>query len=359
MASESNPIDFPVPAEPSSVPDAAAPPPRAELLADLVLGGEASVPAGDYGPPIPSRFPDLARRQLEVRDLERRFRERLTPLVAPNPRTSRRFRGLARWYRGFASRRRDTAVDEFGMAPSVRARRRRLFELLYRRYFRVEVEGIDNVPDRGPVVLVANRSGVLPFDVVMLIEALRLDHPSSRELRPLVEDAVYHLPFLGVALSRVGAVRACQENADRLLERSQAVAVFPEGAQGSSKLFGDRYRLRRFGRGGFVKLAARNRATMIPVGIVGAEESMPLLGKSEHAGRAIGLPLVPVTPTFPLLGPLGLVPLPSRWRIHFGAPVEADVDPADRRAVVDVAGRVRSDIEGLIAAALRARGRAF
>jgi 1-acyl-sn-glycerol-3-phosphate acyltransferase len=341
-------------ADASAVPDAAVPPRPSERITDVVLGGEATVPAGEYGPPIHSRFPDPARRRLEVSDLERRLRERLTPLLPAPVRPPAALGGLIRIYRELAMRRRPP-VDEFGRDPVAQGRARRILEPLYRRYFRVEVDAIERVPDRGPVILVANHGGVLPFDLLMLMEALRLEHPSRRDLRPLVEDAMFHLPFLGVALSRVGAVRACPENADRLLGAGAAVAVFPEGHKGPSKLYGERYQLKRFGRGGFVKLAVRNRAPLVPVAIVGAEESMPLVGKAVRGARAFGLPLFPLTPTFPLLGPLGLLPLPSRWRIHFGEPIDPP-RAAGHKAVKEVSAQVRSEVEALLAAALESRG---
>lgn len=350
MSSDTN---SPEPGE-SPVPDAAPPPSRSERLSEVVLGGEATVPAGEYGPPIPSRFPDPARRRLEVRTLERRLRERLTPLVPGPVRSTAPISGLVKVYRKLALRGRAPS-DEFGADPAARSTARRILEPLYRHYFRVGVSGIEHVPDSGPVILVANHSGLLPFDVVMLMEALRLEHPAGRALRPLLEDTMVHVPFLGVALSRIGVVRACPENADRLLGQGAAVAVFPEGLQGSGKLFGERYQLKRFGRGGFVKLAARNRAPLVPVGIVGAEEAMPLLGRAVRAGRAVGLPMLPLTPTFPLLGPLGLAPLPSRWRIHFGAPIEPPASE-DRREIKTVAAEVRSAVERLLGEALRERG---
>ena len=333
-----------------SVPDAGAPAPGDRITTELVLGGEATVPTGDYGPPIESRFPDPERRRVEVRNLERQVRERLTPLLIAPPLPRLHLGGLVRLYRDFTLRRR-APVDSYGRDPAAVARVRPLLELFYRRYFRVEVSGAENIPDRGAAILVANHGGVLPVDVVMLMEAVRLESSAGRELRPLVENAVFHLPFLGLGLSRIGAVRAHPDNARRLLSEGQLVAVFPEGTQGSGKLLGERHTLKRFGRGGFVKLASRNQVPLIPVAVVGAAESMPLLARLERLGRLLGLPMVPITPTFPLLGPLGLLPLPSRWRIYFGAPIEPPPEPGDRAAVKQVAATVRDAIEQLIAAA--------
>lgn len=338
-----------------TVPDAAEP---SRDLSDLILGGEATVPTGDYGPPIASQFPDPARRNVEVRNLERQVRERLTPLFVAPPLPRLHLGGLVRTYRKLVLRRRGP-VDAFGRDPASVVRWRSVLEALYRRYFRVEVDGAGNIPERGAAILVANHGGVLPVDVLMLMEAVRLESPTGRAVRPLVENAIFHLPFLGVGMSRIGAVRANPDNARRLIDAGELVAVFPEGTQGSTKLLSERHELKRFGRGGFVKLAARNRVPLIPVAIIGAAESMPLIARLERVGRAFGLPALPITPTFPLLGPLGLLPLPARWRIHIGAPITPPEDAGDHAAVKEVATAVRDAIEAQIGAAVERRGRAF
>jgi 1-acyl-sn-glycerol-3-phosphate acyltransferase len=168
-------------------------------------------------------------------------------------------------------------------------------------------------------------------------------------VRWLAEDFVYHLPFLGAFMNRIGAVRACQENAERLLEGERCVLVFPEGIKGIGKLFRDRYQLQRFGRGGFVKLALRTGAPIVPVAIVGAEEAAPMLYKVEYLTEALGLPFVPVTPGFPLFGPLGLIPAPVKWRIRFLPPVDLEgsgPESADDALLVNrLAERVRGTIQ--------------
>ena len=204
---------------------------------------------------------------------------------------------------GAALSRGSDEVDEFGYDPAYERRVLPLFELLYDKYFRVEVHGIDRVPARGRCLLVANHSGALPLDGVMLRLAVRREHPQRRDVRWLAEDGIFHLPFLGNFTNRVGAVRACQENAERLLEHETLVVVFPEGTKGIGKLFRDRYKLQRFGRGGFVKLCLRTRTPIVPVAIVGGEETHPMLARIEYLTKAIGIPYIPVTPTFPLLGP--------------------------------------------------------
>ncbi len=255
---------------------------------------------------------------------------------------------------------RSEQVDEFGLDPSVDARSRAGFEAMFRKYFRAEVSGLEHVPSSGRALLVANHSGTFPWDGVMLKTALRLEHPAHRELRWLTEDFVYHFPFLGTFLSRIGAVRANPENAERLLARDGLVAVFPEGIQGIGKLYRQRYQLQRFGRGGYVKLALRSGAPLIPTAIVGAEETNPLLFKVGWLSKLTGLPYLPVTATFPWLGPLGLVPLPARWKVVFGPPVdlsEYGPEGADDAILVNrLNERVRATIQSMVDDAVAARG---
>ena len=216
---------------------------------------------------------------------------------------------------------RSDEVDEFGLDPLFEERFRPVFEWLYKRYWRVEATGLKNIPKSGRALLVANHSGVFPYDGAMISMAVRMKHPEHREVRPLVEDFIYHFPFLGAFVSRVGAVRACQENAERLLRQGALVAVFPEGIKGNVKYYRKRYQLQRFGRGGFIRLCMHTRTPIIPVAVVGAEEIHPVIARADWLGRIIGMPVLPITPTMPLLGPLGLVPLPSKWHIHFGKPI--------------------------------------
>jgi 1-acyl-sn-glycerol-3-phosphate acyltransferase len=266
---------------------------------------------------------------------------------------------LRQWGRA-SLRGRSEHVDEFGLDPSVDARSRAGFEALFRRYFRAAVSGIEHVPASGRALLVANHSGTFPWDGVMLKTAIRLEHPARRELRWLTEDFVYHFPFLGTFLSRIGAVRANPENAERLLARDALVAVFPEGIQGIGKLYRQRYQLQRFGRGGYVKLALRSGAPLVPTAIVGAEETNPLLFKVGWLSKLTGLPYLPVTATFPWLGPLGLVPLPARWKVVFGSPIdlsEYGPEGADDAILVNrLNERVRATIQTLVDDAVSARG---
>jgi len=250
-------------------------------------------------------------------------------------------------------------VDDFGFDPAYEQRLRPGLDLLYRRYFRVQCQGIDRVPAEGRAVIVANHSGVIPLDGAMLRAAFRLDHPHNRELRWLTEDFAFHLPFAGVLLNRIGAVRACPENAERLLSKDALIAVFPEGVQGVKKLFAERYQLQRFGRGGYIRLCLRMRAPLVPCAIIGAEETNPLLYRFDWAAQLLKLPFLPVTPTFPWLGPVGLLPAPTRWKLSFGEPILFDnygPEAANDDVLVGrLSERVRNSIQSLLDAGLRDR----
>jgi 1-acyl-sn-glycerol-3-phosphate acyltransferase len=249
-------------------------------------------------------------------------------------------------------RHRSDEVDDFGLDAVYEKRLRPVVDFLYQRYFRIAADGMANVPDAGRCLVVANHSGSLPLDGLMLRACLRLEHPAERELRWLAEDYVYYLPFVGAFMSRVGGVRACPENAERLLAKESLVAVFPEGVKGIGKLYRDRYQLQRFGRGGFIRLCLRTQTPLVPCAVVGAEEASPLLYRDETISKLLGLPYLPVTPTFPLLGPLGLVPAPTKWRIRFGEPIRFDghgPDAADDPVLVGrLAERVRAGIQRMI-----------
>ncbi|AUX23503.1 uncharacterized protein SOCEGT47_040300 [Sorangium cellulosum] len=266
---------------------------------------------------------------------------------------------LRQWGRA-GLRSRSEEVDEFGFDPKYEARYKVLFDFLYRHYFRVDLEGVEHIPREGRCLVVSNHSGgPIPYDGLMLRTAVRREHPAQRELRWLAEDFVYYLPFAGTIMNRLGAVRACQENAERLLAGGRLVAVFPEGVKGIGKLYKDRYRLQRFGRGGFIRLCLRTRTPLIPCAIVGAEETNPLLYRVEHVTRALGIPYLPITPTFPALGPLGLVPAPTKWKIRLAEPVHFDAygpEAADDQLLVRrLAERVRATIQGLIDETLATR----
>jgi 1-acyl-sn-glycerol-3-phosphate acyltransferase len=258
----------------------------------------------------------------------------------------------------------DYAEDEWGFDEEFAESVTPLFEFLYDVWWRVKSTGLDNVPAQGRVMLVANHAGSLfPFDASMMAAAIRNQHPAPRWPRFMVLDWAFVLPFLSAFMRRVGGVPANPDNATRLLEQDHLVMVFPEGVKGTGKPFSERYRLQRFGRGGFVEIALRTRSPIVPVAVVGSEEIYPKLGDSQALARLVGAPFVPITPTFPWLGALGLVPLPSRWRIEFGEPIDLTDHPPeaadDRQLVFDLSEQVREVIQQKLYENLVLRGSAF
>ena len=245
-------------------------------------------------------------------------------------------------------------VDPFGFDLRFTETLRPFLEFLYTVWWRVEASGIENVPADGAGLVVANHSGVLPYDGLMVNVAIRHEHPARRECRMLALDMFALLPFLAPLLARSGAVRANQENGERLLRAGELVGVFPEGVKGVGKYYRDRYRLARFGRGGFVRLALRTGAPIVPCAVFGAEEIHPVLAKANWIGKPLGLPYFPITPTFPALGLLGVVPLPTKWSIEFADPIatrkygpEAADDPIlVNRISEGVRGTVQRMIDG-------------
>jgi len=245
-------------------------------------------------------------------------------------------------------RRRAEHIDDFGHDPVYERKLGPILDFLCQHYFRCETQGVDNIPAEGRCLVVANHSGTLPLDGVMLRRAVRLRHAAKRELRWLAEDFIFYLPFLGVLMNRLGAVRACQENAQRLLMEESLVVAFPEGTKGVKKLFRQRYQLQRFGRGGYIRLCLRTGTPIVPCAIIGAEETNPLLFRLEQIPRLIGWPYLPVTPTFPLLGPLGLLPAPTKWKMIFGEPLDFEqYGPADANDHVLV-GRLSEQVQAAI-----------
>jgi len=244
----------------------------------------------------------------------------------------------------------DYPIDEFGFDPDLTdhvflTAARPLFE----KYFRVETRGIENVPATGGALIVANHSGTIPIDAIGVAVALHDEHPEQRHLRMLGADLVFRLPVVAPLARKAGHTLACNADAERLLTSGEVVGVWPEGFKGVGKPFSERYKLQRFGRGGFVSAALKTGVPIIPVSIVGAEEIYPMIGNMKTLARLLGLPYVPVTPTFPLLGPLGLVPLPSKWLIEFGEPIPTDqYGPAaaeDPMLVFNLTDQVREVIQ--------------
>src|ERR687897_2375983 len=257
----------------------------------------------------------------------------------------------------------DYSEDEWGFDEDFAELVEPFFAFLYDSWWRVSVEGAERVPAHGGALLTSNHAGILPWDATMISMALLREHPLPRHPRFLVLDWAFDLPWVSSAIRKVGGVVASPFNALRLLEQDQLVAVFPEGVKGTGKPFSERYRLQRFGRGGFVEVALRTGAPIVPVAGLGREEIYPKLAESRALARVIGAPFVPITPTFPWLGPLGLIPLPSRWRIEFCEPIDLSEHPPeaadDRQLVFDLSEQVRELIQNKLYENLVLRGSAF
>jgi 1-acyl-sn-glycerol-3-phosphate acyltransferase len=215
-------------------------------------------------------------------------------------------------------------VDEWGYDPEMLEAVAPFFEFLYRKYWRVTTTGLEHVPAEGRALLVVNHSGQLPFDGSMVASAVRLEHPGARLVRSMFATWFPTLPFISDILVKCGQVLATEDNGTRLLQQDELVAVFPEGYKGVGKLYKERYQLARFGRGGFIRMALKSQAPILPVAVVGAEETYISLAKSDLMAKLIGFPYFPISPTFPWLGPLGLIPLPTKWYIDIGEPIPMD-----------------------------------
>ncbi|BBM82491.1 lysophospholipid acyltransferase family protein [Candidatus Uabimicrobium amorphum] len=227
--------------------------------------------------------------------------------------------------------------DNWGMNREAVAVALKFIKYLYQ-YFRVETEGIENIPS-GRVLLVANHSGQLPIDGALIYYAMATQAQPPRIARAMFERFVPRVPFVSTMMSRCGHVIGDPINCKKLLLNNEAVLVFPEGVRGSGKLYWQRYKLQRFGTG-FMRLALETQTPIIPVSVVGAEEIYPALYNFKFLAKLLKLPYFPITPTWPLLGPLGVVPYPSKVSLHFGAPLifEGDFDGTEEHIseLVDV-----------------------
>jgi 1-acyl-sn-glycerol-3-phosphate acyltransferase len=246
----------------------------------------------------------------------------------------------------------DRRIDDWGRSERVEgAFDATVVEFFYRYWFRCEVEGIENVPADGGALLVSNHAGALPPDAVMIGKAIRDEHSHPRPLYMTVEHFFKGYPGFSALLPKIGCVPAHPANVHRLLQdEGQLVLVFPEGRKGTEKLVKDRYRVQRFGRGGFVEAAMRAEATLVPVCVVGAEEAAPIFAHSKLLQRATGLIYFPLTPTFPWLGPAGMLGyLPAKFKIRFLDPIDTTrmgSEPAEDKALVQsVAQEVRARIQ--------------
>ncbi len=256
----------------------------------------------------------------------------------------------------------DYVVDEYGFDQEIT---QRFFMAALRpiaeKWFRIEVRGADNIPTEGGALVVSNHSGTVPVDGLMTMVSIH-DH-TGRFLRPLGADLVFRLPVFSTMARKGGATLACNEDAERMLRGGELVGVWPEGFKGIGKPYSDRYKLQRFGRGGFVSAALRTGVPIVPLSVVGAEEIYPLVGNVPSLARLLGVPYIPITPLFPLLGPLGLVPLPSKWLLEFGEPIRTDefeVGAADDPMLVfNVTDQVRETIQQTLYSLLMKRQSVF
>lgn len=256
----------------------------------------------------------------------------------------------------------DYEVDDYGFDRELTER---FFMAALRpiaeKWFRLEVRGLDNIPAEGGALVVSNHSGTVPLDGLMTMLTVH-DH-AGRFLRPLGADLVFRLPFVSSLARKGGATLACTEDAERMLSGGDLVGVWPEGFKGIGKPFSERYKLQRFGRGGFVSAALRTGVPIVPLSVVGAEEIYPLVGNVPSLARLLGLPYIPITPFFPWLGPLGMVPLPSKWILEFGEPIRTDAYDAgeaeDPMLVFNVTDQVRETIQHTLFDLLRERDGVF
>ena len=256
----------------------------------------------------------------------------------------------------------DYVVDEYGFDQEITER---FFMTALRpvaqKWFRIEVRGIENIPSEGGALVVSNHSGTIPVDGLMTM--VTIHDQTGRFLRPLGADLVFKSPGVSTLARKAGTTLACNEDAERLLGGGQLVGVWPEGFKGIGKPYAERYKLQRFGRGGFVSAALRTQVPIIPLSVVGAEEIYPLVANLPSLARVLGLPYLPITPLFPWLGPLGMVPLPSKWLLEFGEPIRTDEFDAgaaeDPMLVFNVTDEVRETIQSTLYSLLMQRQSVF
>jgi 1-acyl-sn-glycerol-3-phosphate acyltransferase len=255
-------------------------------------------------------------------------------------------------------------VDEFGFDPELTEKiLMPIARPLYEKWWRVDWVGMDNVPDEGSALLVSNHAGTVPWDALVMKFGILDVHPAHRHVRLLAADLAFKMPFIGPLARKSGNTLANTADTFRLLEAGELLGVFPEGYKGVGKAFKDRYRLQRFGRGGFIEVALRTKTPIIPVSIVGSEEIHPMIYNLRPLARAGGFPYFPITPTFPLLGPLGLIPLPSKWIVEFGEPISTEDFPddawQDSMLVFNLTDQVRDVIQQTLYKNLMARRSTF
>ena len=250
-------------------------------------------------------------------------------------------------------------VDEWGRSERVRSLVRRIYGPVYSSWFRVEWEGIDKIPAAGGALLVGNHAGAIPSDAPVIMHGIETE--LGRPVYGLADYFFRGLPVVGTLWSRAGGVPARPDNAYRLLHDQKKLAlVFPEGEKGPSKPYAQRYRLQRFGRGGFIEIAMRAGVPVVPIAVVGSEETMPLLWQIPQLARALRVPYFPVTANMVLMGPLGLaVPFPAKFRLRVLDPVTFDAEPGQERypksEVLEESERIRESMQHALDDMLRRR----
>jgi 1-acyl-sn-glycerol-3-phosphate acyltransferase len=312
-------------------------------------GTPTALRADDAQPTAPARTPTTARERgplagIPVGDWLAAFQFAAKELFGDQwePQLARFLAFLRRRVTG------DYVVDDYGFDPEVTQRFvMTALRPIAQKWFRVELRGADNIPAHGGALVVSNHSGTIPMDGLMTMVSIH--DATGRHLRPLGADLVFRLPLVSSMARRSGATLACNEDAERMLAGGELVGVWPEGFKGIGKPYGERYKLQRFGRGGFVSAALRTGVPIVPLSVVGAEEIYPLVGNVPALARLLGVPYIPITPFFPLLGPLGLVPLPSKWLLEFSEPIRTDEYDAgaadDPMLVFNVTDQVRETIQ--------------
>lgn len=245
--------------------------------------------------------------------------------------------------------------DEWGLDPETLKATISVTEWIYRKYFRVKTHGIERIP-KGRCLLVANHGGQIPFDGMLIAMAVLLDGEPPRVARGMVERWFPRLPFISTWFMRCGGMVGDSRNCRLLLDREECVLVFPEGVKGSGKTIYERYQLQKFGTG-FIRLALESGAPIVPVGVIGCEETYPGIIKVKKLAKLIGAPYLPVTPFFPLLGPLGVLPLPAQVTLRFGEPMKFDLDPdAPDAEIQKLVDQVRDALDAEIKTGLKERG---
>jgi len=248
--------------------------------------------------------------------------------------------------------------DPWGFHPDTARRAMLVTALFYRYWFRVEPRGIDNIPP-GRVLLISNHAGQIALDAAMIACACLLEAEPPRAIRGMGEYWLPTVPWVNELMVRTGSVVGTRKNCIDLLENEEAVIAFPEGVRGMNKLIWERYQLQEFGHG-FMRLALETQTPIVPIAVVGSEEQAPAIANLRSLARLLRMPAFPVTLTFPLLGPLGLVPLPVKYRITFGEPMTFEGNPSDEDEVIaEKVEQVKARIATMLARGLAARRSLF